>query len=183
MSILSPYLDNLPNWKDILPYKHLLFDTDAIISIIEFKAESLCKELKKQNVEFCIIHPVYIEIIRTENTAKRIERQEFINTQHFTTLPLTKAEMEKGIEILTYLLANKTYTASPTDLYLGGRLATYSGKNIFLLTSNLRDFPHPLYTRETGIILQSQNGMKILSVLSLNGPEFNKLTNKVSSQE
>lgn len=182
MSTISPYLDNLSPWIPVIKYKHLLFDTDAIISILEYDALSLCDKLKDQGVIFCLIHPIYIELLKTDNLSKRIERQTFIDDYDFQFLPLTSKEMDKAKDIQSYLLTSKSYTASPTDLYLGGRLCTLSPKNssenIYLITSNLADFPHPLYIRKSGIVLQNNKSSKILHLLQINIIELNKITFK-----
>lgn len=173
MSTTTTFLKRLPDWADIVSGKFLLFDSDAIISLIEYEAKDLFLELEKLGVEFCIIHPVYVELLKTDNPAKRVERQQLLDQYKFTVLPLTKGEMDKARDIQEYLLLSKSYTASPTDLYLGGRLATFTKQaSIYLLTSNLSDFPSTLYKRETGIVLQNNKSTKIISILSINREEL-----------
>lgn len=172
MTTNPPFLNDLPAWSGYVTNKHVLFDSDAIISTIQYEAYSLYNTLKKLKVTFCLIHPVYIELLRTDNAVKRLERQTLIEKYNFTFLPLTKKEMDMAKDIQTYLLLSRSYTASPTDLYLGGRLATLSEDHIYLLTANLSDFPLPLYTRASGIVLQNNKSSKILYLLNINKKEL-----------
>ena len=175
---IAPFLNNLPAWESSVKNKHILFDADAVISILEYGAVELCEVFTKLNVTFCIIHPVYVELLKTDNPNKRLDRQDFLNQFKFQFLPLTAKEMDKAKDIQAYLLFSKSYTASPTDLYLGGRLSTLDSKNIYLFTSNLSDFPMPLYKRDAGIILQSAKSSKILHLLSMNHEELETISLK-----
>lgn len=56
---------------------------------------------------------------------------------------------------------------SATDFYMGGALAHYAHSNACLLTSNIKDFPLPLFTREAFIPLINQTDFKALCVLGL----------------
>lgn len=178
MSTITPYLDNLEPWDKVVKNKHILFDTDAIISILEYNAISLCDKFKGLDVIFCLIHPVYVELLKTENAGKRIDRQTFLNDYKFIYLPLTIKEMDKAKDIQQYLLTSKSFTASPTDVYLGGRLGTLSSGSIYLFTANLTDFPHPLFIRKAGIVLQSNKSCKILHLLQLDNKELSKINFK-----
>lgn len=178
MSTITPYLDNLEPWSETVKNKYILFDTDAIISILEYNSVILCDEFNKLGVTFCLIHPVYVELLKTENAVKRIDRQTFLNDYKFIYLPLTIKEMDIAKDIQQYLLTSKSFTASPTDVYLGGRLGTLSNNSIYLFTANLTDFPYPLFIRKAGIVLQSNKSCKILHLLQLDKSELEKINFK-----
>ncbi|PJE58202.1 MAG: hypothetical protein COU81_02010, partial [Candidatus Portnoybacteria bacterium CG10_big_fil_rev_8_21_14_0_10_36_7] len=141
--------------------KFLLFDTDAIISIISYKAEKIFDELKSLNVTNCYIHPVYAELLRTQSNAERIKRQSVISKFLFQKLPLVKKDFDNASLIQIWLF-NKQRYPSPTDLYMAGKLESYPHNDILLLTSNLNDFLHPLFKRTASIVLQNTVQTKII---------------------
>jgi len=169
---ISPVLNDSPDWKNVCKLKHVLFDTDAIISIIEFGAQSLFDEFKNIKATNCYIHPTYTELLATDNSTKRVLRQNLILKKDFNMLPLTKNEFDNASNAQTWLALKKCYP-SPTDLYLAGRLASFQHDKILLLTGNISDFPYPLFERKAIIILQNEKQMKILSFLNINHEELN----------
>ena len=49
-----PY-QNFPEWQSVVKGKHLIFDTDAIISLIAFGAEEVFKKLQTLGATICIV--------------------------------------------------------------------------------------------------------------------------------
>ena len=171
---IPPFLTELPKWKDVVRRKHILFDTDAIVSILSFKAEDVFVDLKNVEVVNCFIHPVYVELFSTKRSIERASRLLILNNYKFRYLPLTKREFDNARRIQLWLTSRERFPA-PTDLYLGGTLASFKPKSIFLLTGNISDFQHPLFKREAGIVLQSNKQSRILSFLSIDHSELGKV--------
>jgi hypothetical protein len=162
---LKPFLGHLPNWKKFLKNKYLIFDTDAIVSISKYNASNLLDELIKLNADLNFIDPVHKELFATDNKKDVSERVEVM--QKMKELPLTPTEIRHANTIQKELTIHDCHP-SPTDLYLAGFLMKYNNNKTFLITSNLKDFPFPIFKRNSSIILQSNNSTKTLSVLSLN---------------
>ena len=164
---LAPYLPELPPWEQFLQTKHVLIDADALITIRLYEAEVLLERMKEIEVTICSIHPVYVEISNTNSKVERINRQ-LLFSKYIELLPLSEKDYKLAEDIQVWLSQQKIFTASPTDLYLGGKLAFYRHNNIFLLTGNISDFPYPLFERVSGIILQKFNQSKLLHLLKFN---------------
>lgn len=135
------------------------------------------KTSDKKESTFCLIHPVYIELLQTDNSAESFKRQNILSKYEFLSLLLTKKDFDMASDIQKWLTQNRSFTASPTDLYLGSKLASFS-KDIFLLTGDLKDFPCPLYNRKARIILQNNKESKILYFLTFNHDELGKISFK-----
>lgn len=171
MSSAAPYIVELPNLFQLLQHKHILFDTSAIDILLKFKATNLLSELQSQECKFCYIHPIFIELMRTDTLAKRQERKTLLDDFEFQTIPLISNILDKAKDLQLSLSAYSCYP-SPTDLYLGGTLAHFSEGAIFLLTSNVKDFPCPLFERAGQIIIQGDRNVQVLSLLALDHSEF-----------
>lgn len=161
------------NWKQLVKNKWLIFDTDAVISLIEFNATDVLEKMKSSRVVFSYIHPVLLEIMNTDSEKKAIERSELLDRYDFIQLPLTKNETNLATKIQNSLPVNLKCQPSATDFYLGGTLAKYAeSKKAFLLTSNTKDFPQPIYTRENFIILTNAQDVKCISIIGVNTKEL-----------
>ncbi len=161
-----PYRE-FPDWKDVVKDKHILFDSDAIISIIAFKAQDLFDELKKLNVTFTYINPVLLELRETGSEKERLERNTVLSKYGFAELAITNNESSKAELIQKSKPIGVKGNPSATDYYLGGTLARYAQSNTYLLTGNAKDFPMPLFTREAFIPLVNQTDVKALCVIGL----------------
>jgi len=169
---MPPYIVENPAWKTIVKDKHLLFDTDAVISILSFDAVALLNDLKKQGCTFTYIHPVYLELMRTNSPKEKLQRTRLLNDYGFSMLPLTVNEVDKAKQVQDSMPVN--VAPSPTDLYLAGTLARFSShEGMLLLTSNLSDFPHPLFTRKIYLQLQNTRNVKVVSFLKFEPEESN----------
>lgn len=161
----TSYIDKYYDWANQLQGKYLLFDTSAIINILEYGGRDLMEKLKKSEVGLSTIEPVYVELLATDSDAKRVERQSFIQEFEFQILPITKANFENS-RILQAELRLKRCYPSPTDLYLGSILNSYSSSGMVLITCDHKDFPEPVYSRDGHIILYSDKSVTVLLILS-----------------
>lgn len=171
MNPLTPYLNSLPDWKDFIKDKWILYDADSIIAILEYGAKDFFETIQDLNVTNCLIHPTKTELLRTNDKNKRAIRLSLFNEYEFQTLPLKEAHLEKASDIQLWLSGQKCFP-SPWDLYLGGVLATFTHNNIVLLSGNLSDLPHPLFKRESYLVLQNANSSRLLTFLSLDHVEL-----------
>lgn len=163
---IEPYLKKVSDWKTLIKDKHILFDTDAIVSIMKFEAEDILDDFKSQKAVCCYIDPVYIELMNTNSVQLRIKRQELLHTHSFNALPIRLINFDAVQDIQGWLSTFNIFPA-PTDLYLAGILDHFvNSGSVILLTSNLSDFPYPLFKRKGYITLQANKNSKILSLLN-----------------
>lgn len=158
------YIDSFYDWPSKLRGKYILFDTSAIINILEYGSQDLMSKLKTLNLDLSTIEPVYIELLATDNDAKRVERQSFIQEYEFHILPITKNNFENARILQAELRILRCYP-SVTDLYLGSVLTNYNSSGMVLMTCDHKDFPEPTYSKEGQIILRKDNNLAILSIL------------------
>jgi hypothetical protein len=147
--------ENSNDWQKIVKNKWLIFDAGAIISIIEFGAEDLSDTFLKLKAKLTYIHPVLLELMNTDSTKSKIKRNEILDSYDFEMLALREIETKLAAQIQNSLPINIKSKPSSTDFYLGGTLARYANSNAYLMTSNTKDFPKPIYTREGFIILHN----------------------------
>lgn len=161
---------DLTNCSEILKNRHLLFDTDAIISIVSFNSTAAMDELAQAHVANCIINPVKVELIRNSRGKEGSKRAAFLSAYSFINLmPMMNIKsVEDHVGRIQQWMFRNDCDPSVTDLYLAAVLASYRNESLFLLTANLKDFPLPLFTRRSRIILESKKNLKVLSVLSFN---------------
>lgn len=160
-----PFLET-PDWKGVVRNKHILFDADPVISVLEFNATNLLDELKNLGCTFIFIHPVLLELMNTDTPRKRLERSALLAKYEFVQIPITQAEIRLADRIQKSLPL-KTKPSS-TDYYLGGVLARYTdSSSALLLTSNAKDFPLPVYPRKAFINLQNDTDVKAVSILAV----------------
>jgi predicted nucleic acid-binding protein len=157
------YPTEIAGWKKVVPDKWILFDTDAIISILKFEQEYIFNELYKLGAKFVYIHPVLLELMNTDNPRQKLQRTKLLRDYRFLELPLHADEIKLAGQIQNSLPLK--CQPSPTDLYLGGTLARHPHENCLLLTANIKDFPMPVYKRKGHILLQSDQNVKVLSLL------------------
>lgn len=158
-----PYPTEVQSWKTVVPDKWLIFDSDAIISILAFGQIHIFDELKELGVSFVYIHPCLLELMNTNQSEEKLRRTKLLVDYDFLELPLTQNEVKLASRIQRSLPLK--CQPSPTDLYLGGFLARHNGGDRLLLTANIKDFPLPIYTRKGHILLQSDTNLKTLSIL------------------
>lgn len=150
--------------------QNLLFDTNAIIDIIDFDAKSLLDVFRdKYNLTFLTIDPVLVELYATKDHPTRTQRQFLISDYKFFTQPLTKQDLDVSREIQVWGSKNGCFP-SPTDLYLASILHHYSksSEKVYLISRDLKDFPRPLFDRVGHIILHNNRSSNLLTLLSIN---------------
>ena len=166
-----PYKD-FPEWRTVLKDKHLIFDPDAIISLIMFQAEDILKTLKSLGTTFHYINPVLLELMSTESSTEKLLRNTVLAEYGFEELPITPVELKNATRIQKSLPLGIKGKPSATDYYLGGILAKYAHSNAYLLTSNVKDFPTPVFTREAFIPLVNQTDFKAICVVGLDSTKL-----------
>ena len=157
------YPTEVQGWKALVPDKWVIFDADAIISILAFEQQFILDELKELGAKFVHNNPVMLELMNTDNPKEKLRRSKVIVDYDFVELPLHNEEIALASKIQESLPLK--CQPSPTDLYLGGSLAKHR-RNSLLLTANIKDFPAPLYIRKGHILLQNDHRLKVLSLLS-----------------
>ena len=173
MKPLQTYLDSPTGCKTILANKHVLFDANVLISLMDAYSTDFLDFLQSINVTFTTIHPVLVELQRSNSSVKRAQRQSMISKYGFTILPLTKPELDNSRKVQVWLSGKECFP-EPTDLYLAGTLSRYQ-KNVYLATSNLSDFPYPLFTRECFTIVQNNKHANLISFLKIDNSQLPQL--------
>lgn len=162
-----PYQET-PDWQEVVRGKWLIFDADAIISLIEFKATDLFAILTELDCKFVYIHPVFLELMNTDTPQKKLQRSVLLAENGFTQTPITRNEMDLSDRIQKSLPLRIKSKPSATDFYLAGSLAKYAAsQNAVLLTSNTKDFPMPIFPRLGFINLQNDTDVKAVSILGV----------------
>jgi len=162
---MPTYKTDFESWKSFINGQWIIFDADAIISILGFEQEYILGELRELNAGFVYINPVLLELMNTNDAKNKLKRSKILIEYEFLELPLKDSEIKLAAQIQRSLPL--TCQPSPTDLYLGGTLAKHHEENRLLLTANIKDFPSPLYTRKGHILLQNEKSIKTLSFLCI----------------
>jgi hypothetical protein len=156
---LAPVVD----WHTYLKGKWLLWDTCALIRVVEYKATEVFDELAAIGVENVYIHPVQLELLATADQKKAIERAAAL-AENLTPIPFGNRELEKARDI--QLAIGSTSPPSAVDLYVGATLANNNSEKMCLITENIKDFPSPFFTQQCYITLQDVRGSASLAVLT-----------------
>ncbi len=167
---IETFLHEVPDWKEIISSeKFVLFDSDAVIAILKYKADGVMDEFHKKGVSCFTIHPVEVELKRTNSQNERSARELWLQKHDVGNYPFWKDEsIMKKVEEIRMYLQNLGRYPTPIDLYLGAIIGKFStNKKTYLLTGNTNDFPLPLFRREAYIILQTKFTYKILVFLSV----------------
>lgn len=154
-----------PKWQDVVKGRHLIFDTDAIVSLLAFDAGDIFEELKKLGVTFNYTNSVLLELMATDSSKEKLARSDILNNYNFTELAMTVTEIENARRIQKSWPIGVKGKPSVADLYIGGALAHYS--HALLLTSNIKDFPMPIYVRKGFILLINQTDFKAICILEI----------------
>lgn len=186
LKTLTPYILSAASCLEKIENTHVLFDTDAIIAILKFEALELFNEFKKAKVTNCIIHPVKMELLCTDNEVDRATRQSILDSYDFFELPFRPDVFQKAEKLVRMMMrqskksggTRKGFSASPIDLYQGAVLSSYSQGKISLLTGDAKDFPYPIYDRISHFILQNHTNRRILSFLQLEKTAYEQLNSK-----
>lgn len=164
-----PYQD-FPDWQEVVKDKHLIFDTDAIISLIAFEAEEVFGKLKKLGATLNFVNPVLLELMSTESSKEKLKRNSVLSYYGFNELPLTITELKNASRIQQSLPLGIKGNPSAADFYIGGALVHYS--HAYLLTSNIKDFPMPIFTRKAFIPLINKTDFKAICIVGLDSSKL-----------
>lgn len=167
-----PYTNNLPDLEGAVKGKHILLDSDAIISCLDYKARDLFSDLVTYDASLVIIQPVLIELLNTNRNNERLERLQLIEDYKMKDKITLRQATQHANRIQEYLQKVRRYP-SPTDIYLGATLASFNHNGILLCTSNISDFPQPLFKRRSGVVLENETSSKNVWFLSLEHSELN----------
>ncbi len=139
-----------------------------------FKALNIFDKFKEIGCSNATIHPVRMELMRTNKGKDRAQRQALLDLYEFEDIPLNHPDMQNYIDRIRVFLENQERYPSPTDLYLASTISKYSRSNTLLLTGNTNDFPLPLFKRESFLILQNKYTYKLLSFIRIEGDVLEK---------
>lgn len=156
---LAPYVD----WHGFLKDKWLLWDTCALIRVIDYKATEVFEELAGIDVQNVYIHPVQLELLATADRRKAIERAATL-TESLIPIPFGVKELKKAREIQVAI--GSTSPPSAVDLYVGATLANNNPDKMCMITENIKDFPAPYFRQECYINLQDIRGSASLAILT-----------------
>jgi hypothetical protein len=158
------------DWRPLVANKWLLWDTSAVMKVVEFEADDLFAELERLGVINLYISPVQIELAATADRKAVIQRADMLAKHFDYPFPFTQNEIEMARKIQSAM--SSTCNPGPTDLYLGATLANQNSDLIRLLTGDLKDFPDPFFKRDAYIMLQSSRHSFPLGVLTTNKSNF-----------
>lgn len=147
----------------------LLFDSCVIINILKLHAQTILDELVECECSFAYIHPVLVELNRADNSEDRIIRSGLLDQYQFVELPLHKVGLlSKAKEIQEELHVHNCHP-EPEDIYLGATVATTGLGELYLLTTNQKDFPLPVFVREGNILIQNTKRVMPISLIKYQG--------------
>jgi hypothetical protein len=127
---VAPIVD----WREFLRDKWLLWDTCAIIRLIDYKAEDIFSDLNSLGVKSVYIHPVQLELLATADQKQAIKRA-VLMTQELTLIPFTIKELIMAKKIQAAI--GSTSPPSAVDLYVGATLANNNPDKMCLITQIL----------------------------------------------
>ena len=153
------------DWREFLKNKWLLWDTSAVIKVIQFDAEDIFSELVNIKTESVYISPVELELLATKNKVDKLKRSE-IMADYLFLMPFTIKELNKA-RVLQTAIGN-IGQPSAADLYVGATLAASASDKFFMITHNIADFPAPYFKKECFITTYTDTGVCSLAVLSFN---------------
>jgi len=166
---MNTYLNSGFDAPSHLKNSHLLFDTSAIIDILNFSAELLLNELDLYNSIPCYIHQVLLEIYATESEKERTRRQLFLSKYKFRFLHTIESHLRTEAGKLQEQLHKHDCHPQPTDLYLGAAIKQFTNiSHTYLLTSNIKDFPQPVFKHLFYIPLVNNKATKVLAIIAKN---------------
>lgn len=154
------------NIEAVLKSKWLLWDTGALIRVVDCDAEEVFTQLAVLGLrESVTIKPVVLEMGATKDLRLRAKRAEYMDSYIDVTLPtdLSSAN-DKTLQIQQSIPT--TGQPGAVDLMLASTLIKYK-TSMLLITENVRDFPEPLFNKE-GFVMVANSGQSFgLTVLSV----------------
>ncbi|MDO8487017.1 MAG: hypothetical protein Q7S45_01880 [Candidatus Curtissbacteria bacterium] len=148
-----------------LKNSHLLLDTNVFIDAFHNPGEygKFFNELKGNGVTLVTVNAVLIEFTKGSFELKIFEeKKKFLDEIIDAIIPLEKGVFDNAIGLLK-LYGIEGKDISIVDLLLGGTLVKY-GKNIYLMTKDIKDFPANIYKLETHINVIKRKAIHVFGI-------------------
>lgn len=158
---------NLHNWQEVVKDKSILFDTNVFITTQQFGAEQLFTELQLLNVKMWIPAPVRTELLNINSKIDREKRIRLLLKYQVNQLKLT-SDITDSIDKIQEAYSELNCYPSVVDLYLASYMLRLNNGITLLMTSNIKDFPSPLFSREGYITLQNSKSVITFCLLKIN---------------
>lgn len=145
MKIITP-----DGFLQILKNKTILLDTNVFIDAFKNPKEftKLFNGLKENGVVLVTMDTVLIEFTKGAFDSKKFEdKKRFVKEIIETFLPIDKEILDDSLSFVDFY-KEEGKDVSVTDFILAGCLAKF-GKNIFLMTKDIKDFPTNIFEMET----------------------------------
>lgn len=146
--------------------KHILIDTCMLIDAFGHNKEfgNFFNKLKDNDSTLITTSLVLNEFLKGSSTDEKFNnKKEFVLDIVESILPTV--DVQEYIEILIRKYGIESKDLSEADLNLGGSLARY-GKNIFLLTRDLSDFPTTIFSRVSFLNVSFSKGVFVYGLYS-----------------
>ena len=84
----TTYASEIQPWQKAVRGRWLIFDTDAIISILAYGRLEVLEELQREAAGFAIIQPVQLELLNTNSSRQKLERSKLLKYRQICRSPL-----------------------------------------------------------------------------------------------
>ncbi len=156
------------NFNSLGKDKWLLWDTCALIRIVDCDANNLMNHLNQVVTENVTIKPVILELGATKDQKMALKRMGYVE-KYMGTILRTNLDIagDKTSEIQAQLPRNSQPGA--VDLMLASTLAKHgTNDKMLLVTENIQDFPEPLFTKKGFLMVSNDTKSYGLTLLSTN---------------
>lgn len=156
------------NFDELAKDKWLLWDTCALVRVVDCDADNLMAYLNKVVAENVTIKPVILELGATKDQKLAFKRMGYAD-RYISTILKTNLDIasDKTSEIQAQLPRNSQPGA--VDLMLASTLAKYGvGDKVLLVTENIQDFPKPLFIKKGFFMVSNDMKSYGLTLLSIN---------------
>ncbi len=175
---MAQYQTDLEPLKKILENKFILLDSNVLIYAYD-RPDLLAPVFDFISLSKCA--PVYFPLIEFEfkrgdiNDDLRKKKQELIDNLKMANMPLKSDDIFKNANAIANAYAVKKHDkASIVDCFIAAYIQKYK-ENLFLLTSNYRDFPEFLFDRLLVYPLDTGKDIHPLVFCSYNQDKAKKL--------
>ena len=95
----TTYASEIQPWQKAVRGRWLIFDTDAIISILAYGRLEVLEELQREAAGFAIIQPVQLELLNTNSSRQKLERSKLLIDFGFVNIALTSKHFSTAAKI------------------------------------------------------------------------------------
>ena len=152
--------------KGVVHDKWLLWDTSALIRVVDCDAEEVFEKLMELGIsENVTIKPVILELGATGDAKTAVKRADY--AERFIT-NIIKLNIDTTHDNTEKIQASMPAQSQPgaVDLMLASSLSQYNSKMLFI-TENIKDFPEPLFNK-VGFLMVSNSGRSFgLTILKM----------------